>query len=210
MTVLCKKCQKPFRDNFDLKRHLSRKTPCLNTKSVESVESVDPSGNICSFIINGSLNITFNVFNNDSLSQITTSQVIDDIRNVNKMTHIPYVRAGTLCKNFNDRVQSNTCNHNVILPNIRSEITQVFTKEGWMKFSTIEVINELIKTRAGQLLSFKESIEETNDRVFQIEANKQTWKHIEQFHKNGSEHKGENIEDTRRVQTGIKIALLKK
>ena len=205
----CKVCSKSFRDNYNLNRHLLKTKKCIKIEKEEFVQQKDTSGTNITIINNNTIHININFFINDNISHITPEDIIDDFRIINKITQNEYVRAGKLVTQFHVRVNKNECNRNIILPNPRSLITHVLTNNGWSLEPTYEIIDQTIKTRAGQLITYKDKIEECNERVFQVDANKRTWKHIEQFHKKGSEHKGTYLEDTRRVQSNIKVALLK-
>jgi hypothetical protein len=178
--LCCDICKKQFRDNYNLKRHTERKKTCdTNIK-------------------------TNNEFGDEDLSHIITEDIIQEWRIVNKTSIIEYVRAGNLILSFHKLVNQNNSNCNIKLPYIGSK---------GIKINTINLpvnigIDQFLKIRSGQLLTYKDTIKEINERVFSIEANVKTWRNVENFHKLGREHKGFRQDDTRLVLSAIKYALL--
>jgi hypothetical protein len=215
MTVECDKCKYFFRDNYRLTRHLNRKFPCTQVKTNEEISKNEKSIEEKNIIINGNVTnnvtvnnyITINLFGNEDLSHINAERIIEEWRQINKTDSEEYTRAGKLVTTFHGLVNQNPNNHNIKLKNTKSMVTQVLSNDGWSKQSTHDIIDQTIKTRAGQLVTFKESIEECNKKVFKSEKNRKTWKHIESFKVNGREHHGPN-DNTRRLRTNIRIALL--
>jgi hypothetical protein len=225
MNYTCEKCSKIFRDNYGLKRHIARKIPCSNVKNKQNEnvknkqnenenenvsQKIDSSG--VTIINNGIMNIyniNINTFKNEDLSHINAQQIIDMWRKINKTSNDTYIRSGLLISGLHDLIKKNEMNINVVLPNIRSEIIHVFTENGWTIQPTIEIIDELIKTRAGQLISFKDDINETNNIVFKSKNNRQTWTINEKFNEKGIEHRIGNIDGNKRVLQNIKVGVLK-
>jgi hypothetical protein len=199
----CQTCKKCFRDSYDLKRHLNKKIPCtlMNKKN----DKTPSKGNNITIINNNIINI--NIFGSEDLSHINIESIIEEWRNINKITNEEYIRAGKLITSFHGMVNQNPLNHNVLLQNPKSIVTKMISPTGVISKPTNEVIDQTIKTRAGQLVNFKESIEEHNDRVFQSKKNINTWKHIEKFNKLGTSHT-DSYTNTRDVRTNMKVALL--
>ena len=66
MPFCCDKCNRPFRDNYDLKRHKARKIPCVSQPKVETHN--DASGNTYN-INNINVNYVF-VLGEESVTQV--------------------------------------------------------------------------------------------------------------------------------------------
>ena len=180
----CDICKKQFRDTFNLKKHINKKKNCT------------PPPNVIDGVIN--------TFGDEDLSHINPEDIIQEWRIVNKSSIIEYVRAGNLILSFHKLVNQNNSNCNIKLPYIGSK---------GIKINIINLpvnigIDQFLKIRSGQLLTYKDTIKEINERVFSIEANVKTWRNVENFHKLGREHKGFRQDDTRLVLSAIKYALL--
>jgi len=207
MTItICEKCKKVCRDSYDLKRHLARKIPCINNIIKKEIQNKEHA---CSTVIENQTNffITINVFGKEDLSHIDPECIIEHWRQINKKSQEEYVRAGQLVTTFHKLVNENPTNQNIKLSNVRSQATKVITQEGTVSKRTPDVINNTIKTRAGQLVTFKDSIAEKNERVFKSTKNNLTWKHIEKFNDLGIEHR-DTYNNTRNLATNMKFELL--
>lgn len=207
MTYKCEKCNKVCRDSYDLKRHLARKFPCVNNEIKNEIQKKEQSQ--APTVIENQTNffITINVFGKEDLSHIDPERIIEHWRQINKTSQEEYVRAGKLVTTFHKLVNENPTNQNIKLSNIKSTATKVITQEGTTFQPTPEAINDTIKTRAGQLVTFKDSIAEKNERVFQSKKNNLTWKHIEKFKDLGTEHR-DTYTNTRTIASNMKVALL--
>lgn len=209
MTVQCTKCKYFFRDNYILTRHLNRKFPCIQqTKELicKNEKNIIINGNVTNNVTVNNY-FTINVFGNEDLSHINAERIIEEWRLINKTDSEEYTRAGKLVTTFHGLVNENPNNHNIKLKNTKSMVTQILSNNGWSKQPTHDIIDQTIKTRAGQLVTFKESIEECNQKVFKSEKNRKTWKHIESFEVDGRDHHGPN-DNTRRLRTNVRVALL--
>jgi hypothetical protein len=193
----CDKCGKCFRDNYALNRHNLRKKPCI--KKVNNPDTnPDPSGNNVTIINNvtnniNNINVTnnvsiINIFGNEDLSHIDPETIIEKLRELNKINDEDYNRAGKLVISFHGFVNKNENNRNLFLPNIQSKFVKVKTPEGIILQPIEETLDNFMKVRAGQLVTFKEKITKKNEKVFQSEKNKRTWKNIESFGKDGIKH----------------------
>ena len=190
MPFSCEKCKKIFRDRYDLTRHTLRKNPCIFTEPVKN-----ETGGGITIINNGTINqTTINihfVLGNDDLSGIDVERIIDEWRSINKTTEEEYTRAGKLVTTFHSMVCENPINHNIKIKNERSICALSLDQNGdWKRESTDEILDKVIKVRSGQLIQFKESITQTNDRVFKVPSNQRTWKHLENFSVHGRDHQG--------------------
>jgi uncharacterized C2H2 Zn-finger protein len=203
----CNRCNKIFRDPYNLQRHFNKKYPCKKVeiqnlqKSQQYVDNINHVDHI-----NDVNNI--NQFGNEELNNINSDKIINQWRIINKEFKIEYIRAGKLIIYFINLIKENKNNNNTILSNIRSTVTKVYTQNGWTQQPTMEVIDSTIKTRAGQLIKFKEDIINHNDRVFKSESNKKTWYHIEQFNKKGMQHRHGEFQNLQTIRNIIKINLL--
>jgi hypothetical protein len=212
MPKICERCGKAFRDNFDLNRHNLRKKPCIKNiiKNDKSVKT-DTSGNNVTIINNVTNNITnniniINIFGNEDLSHIDPEQIIDKLRELNRIKDEDYNKAGKLVISFHGFVNKNENNHNLILPNIQSKFVKVKTTEGIILQPIEETVDNFMKVRAGQLVTFKDKINENNEKVFQSEKSRRTWKNIESFGKDGMKHTF-TYNDTRQMKTNVKVNL---
>jgi len=209
----CDRCDKCFRDNYALTRHLERKNPCIKKRNVTNKEvKKDTSSNI---IINNNfntINVTnnciINIFGNEDLSHIDPEQIIDKLRELNKIHDEDYNKAGKLVISFHGFVNKNENNHNLFLPNIQSKFVKVKTTEGIILQPIQETVDNFMKVRAGQLVTFKDKINKKNEKVFQSEKNKRILKNIESFGKDGINHTF-TYNDTRQMKTNVKVALLR-
>jgi hypothetical protein len=206
---VCTNCEKIFRDSFDLKRHGQRKKPCKRGFNANRNNiNLDTSGNV---IINNNLtvnnNLTINVFGKEDLSHINPQAIIDSWREINRGVNDEYIRAGKLVINFHGLVRQNPLNDNVTLSNIYSPVTKTITDNGIVTQHVKETVSDVVKTRAGQLVTFKDSIDKSNDRVFKIPKNISTWNHIEQFGESGLAHE-DLYTNTRSIKTLAKVALI--
>jgi len=191
MNFKCEICGKNFRDNYDLNRHSLKKKKC------EFKEESNDTSNI-------------NIFKQEDLSHINAQKIVEILKKINKEITNTYIRAGKLIAEFQDYINENENNINVILSNSKSISVEVLRMYGWIDEPILEILNELIRIRAEQLLSFKQSIQEINDRVFINKNNMQTWTEIEKFHKYGLEHTGIHGKSTSRLEQNIKVYLTKK
>ena len=203
MPFCCEKCKKTFRDRYDLNRHNLKKNPCVLIQEVLKNDT-----KIINIINQTTINIHF-VLGNDDLSGIDPKRIIDEWRYINKTTEEEYTRAGKLVTTFHSMVCENPTNRNIKVKNERSISGVSLEQNGqWKLNSTDEIVDRVIKVRSGQLIQFKESITQTNDRVFKVPSNQKTWKHIEHFSVHGREHQGESHDQTRRLRNSVKVALI--
>jgi hypothetical protein len=194
MGYICTNCKKLCRDNYDLKRHQARKIPCVLVPKQENVNN---------------FYITINMFGNEDLSHIKPERIIEKWRQINKADKEEYNRAGKLVLTFHELVNENPTNKNVKLSNIKSPVVSIITPQGTITQSTNETLNKTIKTRAGQLVTFKEGIHEQNKSVFKSKNNLLTWRHIEKFNSLGMAHTN-TYDNTRTLRTNMRIALMDK
>ena len=232
MPVCCSLCNKCFRDKYNLTKHLSRKNPCI-VKLVSPASPASPAnpvganpvganpvganpvganpvppGNvIINYVKNNTLII--NVFGEEDLSHIDPERIIESWRQINKSHSLSenYNCAGKLVTSFHYLVNENPSNHNIVLKNIRRSDTQLLSGCGWSSVSTDEVLDQTIKTRACQLITFKKSIQSRNENIFRSERNNKTWKHLEKFQIKGIIHT-DSYDNTRHLKSSLKISLL--
>ena len=205
---LCDRCNKVFRDSFNLERHTNKTKICkkliVPEKTVDS-EPTDTSGNVT--FNNCTVNLTIiRPLGHEDLSHIHPTMIIDKMRLINKnRDQNDYNRAGQMVIDFHGLVNQNQINRNVILPNIRSPVVKVVTETGVVvKQRTNDVVDLLVKTRAKQLTGFKESIDQTNPLVFQSNQIRRTWNQMEGF----GENLPQSSNDTRDIRTKYKVELL--
>jgi len=215
--VCCKICKKWCRDNYDLNRHLLKKKPCVSIKpkniNIKPEVVINNSKNIINeqdVIINETENnesIFINTFKNEDISKIDPNDIVKNLNEISNINIDTYLCAAKIIVYFNTLINKNKNNNNLILSNLKSSTIKVYTNTGWQKQSTIEVLDEFIKIRAEQLLTFKENIEKLNNNFLKIDKNKHIFRNIISFKNKGREHFGVN-DKTRRARTVFKIALL--
>jgi hypothetical protein len=167
----CDICNRRFRDNYNLKRHTERKKNCIVSQP-----------------------IIINTFGNEDLSHINTDHINEEWNVIHRNNTEDYIRAGNLIVSFHNMVNQNVLISNIKLP---------YPTSSGVKINTIpkhihEGIDQTLKIRSGQLLTFKEK----------ISVGENVWKHIEEFHKLGKCYKANKAEHTRIVINCIKFALL--
>jgi hypothetical protein len=198
-TYVCNHCNKVFRGNYELNRHVSRKNPCVKEQEEPKIVIVNNG------VIN---NYTINIFGKEDLSKINIEEIIEKIREINRITNDEYVRAGNLVIKFHKLVNENESNKNIKIFSERSKVAKVMYENNELISKHInDVVDETLKTRAGQLVSFKDTIHKHNERVFKVQKNINTWKHLEQFKKHGTAHQDTWI-NTRNLKKNLKLALL--
>jgi len=217
----CSNCLKDFRDNYTLQRHLIRIFPCQKVEKVEKVEKFTCGTCLVKFRDKGDLNrhlsrktdcspdkpISSSLFSEEDINIIDTELIIDQWRIINKEEKDEWIRATKLIIYFHALIKS-ACQVNTInLPSIKAQVIKIQTNLGTLSHSTIEGINLFVKTRAKQLLTFKESIDQINELVFKSENSRRTWLNIEKFSKFGLKHTS-TYENTRNFKTNVKVALL--
>ena len=224
----CSNCLKKFRDNVTLQRHLFRVFPC---KKVEKIEIVEKDDNVIEKFTCGTCLLKFRdkcdlnrhlsrktvcsppkitnlgLFSEEDINLIDTELIIDQWRIINKEEKDEWIRATKLIIYFHALIKSACQVSTINLPNIQSSFIKIQTNLGTLSHSTIEGINLFIKTRAKQLLTFKESIDQINELVFKSENSRRTWLNIEKFSKFGLKHTS-TYENTRNFKTNVKVALL--
>jgi len=214
----CVGCNKIFRDNYDLNRHRSKKKPCVkkenefinkndtNVPNITIINNNDTSGGNITIINNNTININFVIGEEDYQSYVQPDWVIDHLRNSIKTNDGNYIKAGNLVTDFHTVMKENS--KNIFLKNIKSPYALLLTPQGeWVRKQIDDAVDKTIKTRAGQLITYKDKIEECNSKVFKSRDIQQTWSHIYQFSVKGREHVGIG-DQTRRIRSSVKIALL--
>jgi len=218
----CTNCLKKFRDNNSLQRHLLRIFPCEKVEKVENkIENFTCDICLVKFRDKCDFNrhlsrktdcspdkpISTSLFSEEDVTLIDTELIINQWRIINKEEKDEWIRATKLIIYFHALIKS-ACQVNTInLPSIKAQIIKIQTNLGTLSHSTIEGINLFVKTRAKQLLTFKESIDQINELVFKSENSRRTWLNIIQFSKLGLKHIS-TYENTRNFKTNIKVCLL--
>ena len=213
MPFCCEKCGRPFRDNYNLKKHRERKTVCVFVPVSDNTP--DASGNACTFINNGTINGTVNetvnvtvVLGKDTPTNFNADQFIESWRQINKTIPDEYIRAGKLTFTFNDMVIEEF-GKNVKIPNTKSMSALVLNEHGvWKHQPTEETVDRVLRVRSGQLVQFKDTIDQTNNRIFKIPTNQRTWQHLVQFSIQGIAHHAPTHAVCRQLRTLAKVELV--
>jgi len=146
----------------------------------------------------------YTAIGNENLTHITPDNIIHEMKEIYKINNESYICAAKIISFFYRLVNKNKRNQNIRDPTLKSTILSVYTSNGIEQQPTIEVIDQIIKVRATQLLTFKSHIDEC---INKSEINKNTWRDIELFKKYGHSHTGIN-DSTRRARNIFKTTLL--
>jgi hypothetical protein len=66
-------------------------------------------------------------------------------------------------------------------------------------------MDKLIRERSRQIVSMKESIDQTNHQLFKMMENRLTWNNLEQFKQYGRQHEGGVGPQTRQFRSAMKV-----
>jgi hypothetical protein len=135
-------------------------------------------------------NITINLIGNENTSHIDIHKIIDNLRKLNCSygdSHL-YLQAGEMVIGFDDLLRENPENRNIYLPNEKSIYTEVKTDSGWEKRERESSLNESFKNSAKLLYNTKDTIENTNKKVFEKKRNNEIFHEVKHFSEKGFEH----------------------
>lgn len=201
MPFCCKRCNKSFKDNYNLNRHHARKTPCAKIDS--SGITTDSSGitiiNNFVTIILGSENIS------DKLPELMVNYMRETLQLGGK--EFDYTRALKWITQLHIELSKEPQNKTIKLPNTKSMTAQILTENGWITKYTNEAVEEIFKIRSNQLVDLEESINVYNERVLKAPTIQRTMKHVKNFGAQGFQHKGLSNE-TRIGKSEFKVALI--
>jgi hypothetical protein len=174
---------------------MSQPTVVLNKKTYP--DNLEFELNIHEQYFNLRLYPALNEVEKEDLSHINTDHINEEWNVIHRNNTEDYIRAGNLIVSFHNMVNQNVLNRNIKLP---------YPTSSGVKINTIpkpihEGIDQTLKIRSGQLLTFKEKISVGENTPI-------LWKHIEEFHKLGKCYKANKAEHTRIVINCIKFALL--
>ena len=135
MSYVCDKCNKPFKDNYALKRHKSRKTPCVYIKDTSGI----------------TININYTILNYNVLpnAQNVPKRVVD---RAIKMFDEEYPEFSTakgvvFVRKF---LNTNPENRNAHT-DPKSAIGAVYTSNGWERAVKSDIVSNCIKQTARTL-----------------------------------------------------------
>ena len=94
-------------------------------------------------------------FGNEDLSHITDHMFIKMWMTIQFNETDPLIMAENSITQLHELIKLNKKNINVILETMESETAQIFTEEGWITKPVDEMVDMVVKTRAGQLKHFK-------------------------------------------------------
>ena len=97
-------------------------------------------------------------FGNEDLSHITDKIFIKMWNSVAKLKEKEIILAEKTLLKFHELVKQNKKNINIVLESLQAETAEILTEDGWVKKPVDEVIDMMIKKRAGQLLKFRHLI----------------------------------------------------
>jgi hypothetical protein len=197
MKVLCTKCNRSFRDNFGLARHNNKKFPCvfIVPPTIQPTES-----NIIPTIL---------AFGKEDTSIFNIHEFLNDWRVKYRIIPDPYVLAGSLIIMFHDLIKDVDINQNIKLTSPKAISASILCENNkWKQYPVVEVVDKVLRVRAGQLCRFKDQINEINNKVFDNPVNRMIWKHIEKFAEIGVAHQTDVLSQIRNLKTAIKVALL--
>jgi hypothetical protein len=192
----CRFCNKEFCRKSVLYSHYSicpdRREYHDQLKEVKNVQIIN--NNIDNSIdnsmtFNGQVNI-INLIGNEDTSHIDIYKIIDKLRRLNCEygdKHL-YLQAGEMVINYDELLREVPQNRNVYLPNEKSIYAEVKTESGWEKMERDQTLNETFKNSAKLLYDTKETIDNTNKKVFTTRGTKEVFNEINHFSKKGFKH----------------------
>jgi len=139
MTVKCEKCNRPFRDNYDLKRHQARKTVCVFQ------EICDSSGVTINVTINQQI-INFN--NPPNSDHITKRQIQRTIGTFDQLK--PMYTTGKALEVYNKLLNVKPENRNAHI-DPKSAIGMVWDGKMWNRILKGEIVEHRLKQSARSL-----------------------------------------------------------
>ena len=146
-SYVCTNCSKKFRDNYDLTRHFSRKTPCNKknkTHQPKTTESQQPT--LINITINNNNNQQINnYYDPPNSSHITKKQLNNSISIFNEEK--PLYTTGKAIGNYREFLQMNPENRNVHI-DPKSSIGHTYNKFIWVPKLKKDIVNDTFKVSA--------------------------------------------------------------
>jgi hypothetical protein len=232
----CRFCNHNFFNVSNLHRHLKvcedreryhqqLKETVQNNGTLVNVNGNNVNGtmnNVTGTLNNGTINnnnnhgtinnITINNFGEESLKHIQIEKTIDLLRKIRSEydTDDVYLSAGELIVSFDNYIREIPENRNLEIPDSKCIYANVKTPSGWEMIPVENVLNKGFKKSAGLLYESKETIDETNKRVFESKTNNSIFTEIKQFAQKGFKHSKYGDSKSRQVKTSYKVSKLKK
>ena len=146
MPFCCEKCHKPFKDNYALNRHLSRKTPCVHgvPEPVLVNKNIEVEPTLINITINNNQQIN-NYYDPPNSCHITKKQLKKSISIFNEDK--PLYTTGKAIGNYRELLQMNPENRNVHI-DLKSSIGHTYDKSTWVPKLKKDLIKDTYKQSA--------------------------------------------------------------
>jgi hypothetical protein len=141
---VCTNCSKKCRDNYDLTRHLSRKTPCKKKNNIPQPKITETQPTLINITINNNQQI-INYYHTPNSSHITKKQLNKSISIFNEEK--PLYTTGKAIGTYRELLQLNPENRNVHI-DPKSAIGHAYDKLTWVPKLKKDIINDTIKESA--------------------------------------------------------------
>ena len=141
MPFCCEHCNKPFKDNYALNRHLAKKTPCVYKKQTSTIDSSGVT------IINNYITINqqinqFGIILNEHVSQRYLESQVDKFNDESS-----FMDTGKSVINYRKMLNRVPQNRNVNI-DPKNSIGTVWDGERWIRKPKTEIIDQSIKQTA--------------------------------------------------------------
>ena len=144
------------------------------------------------------------VANNESILQNDIDCVIQQIeyeQSINRPHDCGYIIMVSLLSSFQKILNTHPENKNIIVSSAKAMISQIFTKDGWVKKYTDHIVEEAFMIRSLQLYNLKQRINDTKPGII----DEGSWEILKQFHEEGF---GLLSKYKREVKSIFKLSLL--
>ena len=149
-------------------------------------------------------------FGKENLNHVQIENVINLLRGIRKEfgNNQVYLMAGDLITSFDNYIREEPENNNLLIPDAKCLYAETRIENGWEKKSIDYSLNKAFKSSANELYTRKKEINDTNDKVFKSDTNKEIFLEVKQFADKGFSHYPTS-EELRKVKTNFKLSKLK-
>ena len=149
-------------------------------------------------------------FGEENLNHVQIENIINLLRGIRKEfgNNQVYLMAGDFITSFDNYIREEPENNNLVIPDSKCLYAETRITNGWEKKSIDYSLNKAFKSSANELLNRKEEINETNERVFNSDTNKQIFSEVKHFANKGFCHYPTG-EELRKVKSNFKLSKLK-